>query len=143
MILYPPRSVANIFGNWLTGVDPKVKLFIRVGAIAVIWSLWLCRNDKNFNDKISSLMQVIIRCTATLRSWSPLQRVEHRGLFVEVSSRLEAAAWGFFSHGWQHNLRITHPALYADLQFLTMICNSSFLLFVLNWLLLNWWLCAS
>ena len=39
--LYPPRSVVNIFGNWLNGVDPRFKLLIMVGAIAVIWSLWL------------------------------------------------------------------------------------------------------
>jgi hypothetical protein len=54
--LYPPRSVANIFGNWLNGVDPRFKILIRVGAIAVIWSLWLCRNDKVFNDKNASLL---------------------------------------------------------------------------------------
>ena len=46
--LYPPRSVENIFVNWLNGVDPRFKLLIRVEAIAVIWSLWLCRNDKVF-----------------------------------------------------------------------------------------------
>ena len=34
--LYPPRSVANIFGNWLNGVDPMFKLLIRVEAIVVI-----------------------------------------------------------------------------------------------------------
>ena len=108
--LHPPRTVANIFGNWLNGVDPRFKLFSRVGAITVIWSLWLCRNDKVFNDKNSSVMQVIYRCTATLRSWSSLQRVEHRDLFSEVSSRLEAAAWELFSqHGWQHNFRIDAP----------------------------------
>ena len=43
--LYPPRSVAKNFGNWLNGVGPRFKLLIRVGAIVVIWSLWLCRND--------------------------------------------------------------------------------------------------
>jgi hypothetical protein len=87
--LYPPQSVANIFGNWLNGVDNRFKLLIRVGAIAVIWSLWLCRNDKVFNDKNSSLMQVIYRCTALLRSWSSLQRLEDRDLFMEVSTRME------------------------------------------------------
>ena len=52
-------------------------------------------------------MQVIYRCTATIRSWSPLQRVEYRDLFSEVSFRLEASARDFYSqHGWQHNLRI-------------------------------------
>ena len=34
--LYPPRSVANIFGNWLHGVDRKERTIIRVGALAVI-----------------------------------------------------------------------------------------------------------
>ena len=65
--LFPPLSVANIFGNWLNGVDNRLKRLIRVGALAVIWSLWLCRNDKVFNDKNSSLMPIIYRTTATLR----------------------------------------------------------------------------
>jgi hypothetical protein len=110
--LYPPRSIANIFGNWLYGVDAKYKNLIRVGAIAILWSLWLCRNDKVFNDVNSSLLQVIYRCTALLRSWSPLQRTEHRALFLEVSTRLEHTAREFiFQHGWLHNLRIgLHPA---------------------------------
>ena len=61
--LYPPRSVTNIFGNWLHGIDHKYKILLRVGAIAIIWSLWLCRNDKVFNDKNFSLLQVIYRGT--------------------------------------------------------------------------------
>ena len=36
--LYPPRSVANIFRNWLHGIDHKT--IIRVGAVVVIWLLW-------------------------------------------------------------------------------------------------------
>ena len=109
--LTSPRTVANIFGNWLNGVDHRFKLFSRVGAIAVIWSLWLCRNDKVFNDKNASIMQVIYRCTSTLRAWSALQRVEHRGLFLEVALHLEAAARELFSwHGWQHSLRIDLPS---------------------------------
>ena len=109
--LYPPCSVANIFGNWLNGVDARFKLLIRVGAIAVIWSLWLCRNDKVFNDKNSTLLQVIYRCTATIRSWVPLQRAEHRDLFTEVSTRLEDLAGAIFSqHGWRLNIRIGAPS---------------------------------
>ena len=61
--LYPPRSVANIFGNCLHGIDNKFRTIIRVGEIAVIRSFWLCRNDKVFNDKNVSLLQVIYRCT--------------------------------------------------------------------------------
>ena len=81
-----------------------------MGAIAVIWALWLCRNDKVFNDKNASLMQVIYRCTSLLRSWSSLQRMENRDLFTEVSTRLEDMANDFITrHGWLHNLRIDTP----------------------------------
>jgi hypothetical protein len=54
--LYPPTSVANIFGNWLHGIDLRFRTLIRVGALAVIWSQWLCRNDKVFYDKKCSLL---------------------------------------------------------------------------------------
>ena len=64
--LQPPRTVTNIFSNWLNGVDPRFKLFSRMGTIDTILLLWLCRNDKFFNDKIAFIMQVIYRCTATL-----------------------------------------------------------------------------
>jgi hypothetical protein len=59
--LYPPTSVANVLGNWLHGIDLRFRTLIRVGAIAVIWLLWLCRNDKVFYDKNCSLLQVIYR----------------------------------------------------------------------------------
>jgi hypothetical protein len=50
--IYLSTSIANIFRNWLHGIDLRFRTLIRVGALAVIWSLWLCRNDKVFNDKI-------------------------------------------------------------------------------------------
>jgi hypothetical protein len=110
--LYPPRSVAHLFGSWLNGVERRFKTFIRVGAIAIIWSLWLCRNDKIFHDINSSCLQVIYRSTALLRSWSLLQRIENRDLFMEVSTRLEDVAKDIFSqHGWRRNLRIEPSAL--------------------------------
>jgi hypothetical protein len=61
--LYQPTTVANIFGNWLNGVDDKFKKHIRVGVIAIIWSLWLCMNDKVFTNKTSSMLHDIYGCT--------------------------------------------------------------------------------
>jgi hypothetical protein len=108
--LYPPRSVANIFGNWLHGIDNRFRTFIRVGALAVIRSLWLSRNDKVFSGKVSTPLQVIYRCTGILRLWSFLQRVKHRDLFIEVYTLLETMGSDTFSHhGWQHNLWIGPP----------------------------------
>jgi hypothetical protein len=34
--LSPPRSVANIFGNWLHSIDNRDRVHIRVGAIALV-----------------------------------------------------------------------------------------------------------
>jgi hypothetical protein len=44
--LYPSTSVANIFGILLQSIDLRFRTLIRVGALAVVWSLCLCRNDK-------------------------------------------------------------------------------------------------
>jgi hypothetical protein len=65
--LYPPTSIANVFGNWVHGIDSKYIILLRVGAMVLIWSLWLCRNDKVFDNKLSSPLQVIYRCMSTLR----------------------------------------------------------------------------
>jgi hypothetical protein len=108
--LFPPCGITNIFGNWLDGIDNRYKKHIRVGAIAFIWLLLLCRNDNVFNDKNSSILQVIYRAIGTLRLWSSLQRLEDRDLFIEVCARLEATARDTFSqHGWPHSLRIDAP----------------------------------
>jgi hypothetical protein len=116
--LYTPTSIANIFGNWLHGIDYKYMILLRVGAMALIWSLWLCRNDKVFNDKNCSLLQVIYRCTGTLRVWSQLHRLEDHDLFMGLCTRLEDTARHLFSqHGWQHNLRIGPPDSYASYTF--------------------------
>jgi hypothetical protein len=82
--LYPPTSIANVFGNWVHGIDNKYRILLRVGAMSLIWSLWLCRNDKVFDNKSSSLLQVIYRCTGTLRLWSQLHRSEDHDFFSEV-----------------------------------------------------------
>uniref|UniRef100_A0A452YE56 Reverse transcriptase zinc-binding domain-containing protein n=1 Tax=Aegilops tauschii subsp. strangulata TaxID=200361 RepID=A0A452YE56_AEGTS len=105
--LYPPTSVANIFGHWLDGISNRFKTLLRVGAYALLWSLWLYRNDFVFNDKNASPLQAIFRCTHSLRMWSMLQRAEVQPLFKAVYTRLEQVATEVFTqHGWQHNLRI-------------------------------------
>ena len=99
--LYPPRSVANIFGNWLHGIDRSFRKHCWVGAIALLWSFWLCRTDRVFNAILSSPMQVIFRCAHYLPDWSILHRLVHRHLFMEVCSRLEQVARDVFTrHGW-------------------------------------------
>lgn len=47
--LRPPTSMANMFGNSLGGVHPKLKAHIRVVVCALVWAIWNCRNDLVFN----------------------------------------------------------------------------------------------
>lgn len=47
--LPPPTNVTNMFGNWLNGVDKKLKAQIRVRVSAFCWAIWNCRNDIVFN----------------------------------------------------------------------------------------------
>ena len=108
--LYPPTSVANIFGHWLDGILNRVKTLLRVGGYALLWSLWLCWNNLVFNNINSSALQVIFRCTHSLRMWSTLQRTEYQPLSKVVCMRLERVAKEVFTqHGWQHNLRMGPP----------------------------------
>jgi hypothetical protein len=108
--LFLPCSITNIFGNWLNIIDHRFKKHIRVGAIGFIWSLFLCRNNKVFNDKNSSILQVIYRAISTIRLWSSLQCPEDRDIFTEVCACLEAKRTDTFSqHGWPHSLRTDAP----------------------------------
>jgi hypothetical protein len=142
--LYTPTSIANIFGNWLHGIDYKFLILLRVEAMALIWSLWLCRNNKVFNHKNYSLLQVIYRCTRTLRLWSQLHRLEDRDLFTEVCTRLEDTARHLFSqHGWLHNLRIGPPPPYASYNFSLWYVIFLFYFLVLDTDLVVLRLCAS
>jgi hypothetical protein len=52
-------------------------------------------NEKIFNDKNSSLMQVIYRCIAMLCSWSSLQRVENCDLFMKCLQGWKTLRWIF------------------------------------------------
>ena len=57
-------------------------------------------------------MQVIYRCTGTLRLWSYVQRVENQDLFMEVCTRMKDTVKDtFIQHGWQDDLRIGPPPL--------------------------------
>jgi hypothetical protein len=69
-----------------------------VGALAIIWSLWLRRNDKVFYVKKCSLLQVVDGYTSMLYLWSPLQRMENEDLFMEVCTRLESTTSDIFSY---------------------------------------------
>ena len=48
------HSVDDMFGHWLDGIQSNLKPLILLGASALCWSLWLCRNAFIFGNKHTS-----------------------------------------------------------------------------------------
>ena len=93
---------------------------ILVGAAALCWAIWRCRNDIIFNKtKYSLFMQTVFRGTYWLRLWAQLQRKDMiKVLFRRANLALETVALEIANHRWKHNLRIgldhfsfVHPQL--------------------------------
>ena len=107
--LNPPQSMSHIFGNWLVGVDKRIKNLILVGASALCWVLWLSRNDMVFDKSPSkSYLQVLFRATYWLRCWTQLQRCkEDISLINDACPKLESTIMQLFPNfGWRFSNRI-------------------------------------
>ena len=79
-----------------------------VGAAALCWAIWRCRNDIIFNKtKCSSFIQAIFRRAYWLRLWVHLQHKDMtKVLFRRMSLTLETVALEIADREWKHNLRI-------------------------------------
>jgi hypothetical protein len=124
--------VANIFGNWLNCVDPRFKLLNRVGALVIIWLLWLCRNHKVLATKKLLLCRLSI--PAKLRS------VCGHHCHVSTRLRLEDAVRNIFL-----NMKCSVSCRLAQLRlrpfFSFFICNRQELF---NFLFFRYvWICTA
>ena len=55
-----PHSSTHMFGNWLGGLDKKLRPLVLLGAAAICWSIWLKRNNVVFEKpNYDSPVQVI------------------------------------------------------------------------------------
>jgi hypothetical protein len=87
--LYPPCSVANIFGNRLHDINHRFRNLIRVECFPLFGRFGYIEMTRCLMIN-AYLMTFIYWCTGILRSWSSLQRMENRDLFMKVCTRLEA-----------------------------------------------------
>ena len=103
-----PRDVSSMFGNWTIGVPKEYKQLVRVGAAALCWSVWRCRNSAIFYNKQPSFLKVIYSTTHWLCTWAILQPSTSQDVLVAASHFLEQVAKKFFirTHGWRSSLRI-------------------------------------
>ena len=75
------------------------KPLVLVGAAALCWSVWFCRNTVVFKNKHSSFLQVIYSTTHWLRTWAILQQPAFQEVLVVASQFLKRVAKGFFLPG--------------------------------------------
>jgi hypothetical protein len=69
--LSTPINMHHVLGGWVQGMNDKDRKILLVGVGAMLWSIWLSRNDIVFNKtSISSYMHVIFRVTYWTRTWS-------------------------------------------------------------------------
>jgi hypothetical protein len=107
--LRAPYSIEDLFSLWLQGIDPKLRLKILVGAVAICWAIWTSRNDVVFDKTpIKTYMQVLYRGTYWCRFWALLQKREEDAKDIKDGCRqLETLVMQIFaSHGWQFSNRI-------------------------------------
>ena len=63
-----PLNVNHMFTHWLNGLRKQRKHQALVGACAILWAIWLTRNDITFNCAwVSSSLQVLFRGTYWIR----------------------------------------------------------------------------
>ena len=107
--LQPPSSVSHLLGSWLRGRVLKDKKMILLGAAAMCWAIWLCRNDAVFCRKFpNSYLQIILRATYWARTWSLLSKEEEKYLLKNKCRELESLSLELFAKGgWNFRNRVT------------------------------------
>jgi hypothetical protein len=81
--LYPPCSVANIFGNRLHDINHGFRNLIRVECFPLFGHFGYIEMTRCLMIN-AYLLTFIYWCTGILRSWSYLQRMENHDLFMKV-----------------------------------------------------------
>ena len=112
-----------MFTYWLNGLRKQHKYQTLVGACAILWAIWLTRNDITFNcARVSSSLQVLFRGTYWIRFWALLQKEEERPLVLEGCRTLECSAMEIFaSNGWPFINRIACLSFFL-VSFFLLLC---------------------
>ena len=93
-----PANKDELFSQWLRPNGPKTNTLLLVAAAALIWAIWLTRNEVIFEKaRPRTFLQVLFRGTHWLRQWASLQRQdEHKDMLVQTCRHLEVSALEFF-----------------------------------------------
>lgn len=101
--LYSPQSIPNLFRNWLWGIYKNTRFFILVAAAALIWVLWLCKNDVVLTNRRYFLhchSYLLVYTLAPYLACTAVSRPQE-ALYDGICTKMERATMEVFSkHGW-------------------------------------------
>jgi hypothetical protein len=99
---YSSSNITNMFGNWINGINKKVKARICTGVCALTWTIWNCQNDVIFNKtKVLRKLQVTRQASYWIHLWSYLllaDQLDH--LDTGGNNRLYYKMHRCFLHVW-------------------------------------------
>jgi hypothetical protein len=100
--LPPPNNSRHMIGGWVYGMNPKDRQIFLIGIGAMLWVIWLSRNDIVFNKaSISSSMQVIFQGTYWIRTWPNFQKDQMKNTLQSACRVMESVTMEIFAkHGW-------------------------------------------
>ena len=102
------NNIVHLFGSWLQDFMWEKKKVLFTCLCALLWSIWLSRNDVFFhNTQKQTVLQILIRATYLTRSWAILQKEEDRCLIADARRALEVTVMDIFvRNGWQFSNRL-------------------------------------
>jgi len=97
-----------MLGSWLSGFSAQLRKMMLVGASALCWSVWLCRNEVVFQKVYpNSYMQVLYRRIYWARFWSQLSKEEAMNQIKRSCQQLEGVILELLAKkGWNFRNRI-------------------------------------
>jgi hypothetical protein len=98
-----------MFGTWILNINGNMRKLILVGIGAILWGIWLSRNDVVFDKRqVLSYMQVIYRATHWTKTWAIFQKEEDRQKLQDACRLLEIVTMEIFArHGWRFSNRLS------------------------------------
>ena len=102
-------NISNMFGSWFNGILKYYKSLVFVGAAALWWSIWLCKNTVVFLEQTLFFFAGNILDYTLAPYMSYLSTTYFLGDACGSISVLGEGCQGFFfftlPHGWQPSLR--------------------------------------
>jgi hypothetical protein len=133
--LFPPRSIANIFENWLNGIDNRFKKHIRVERLPLFGRYGYVEMIKCLTTKLLPFCRLYTG-VSVLYVYGPL--------FSEW--RIETSLWRFV-HVWRLRWGILFPNMDGRIAFILLrhdyICSWWYVILPFSFVRSGFWLCAS